>query len=301
MRQFLLPIGILALAPVLARAEPAAPPPGLILGRAGALGPVPSGPFWLAPPNAPGLAPMPPGPGPVPSPLGNPLRPAVAAGPGEMCRQAIAAAESAQGIPPNLLQAIGLVESGRPVAGSGRSLPWPWTVDFNGRGAFFPDKPTAIRAVAAAQAAGMRSIDVGCLQVNLMHHPHAFADLEQAFDPVANARYAAGFLHLLYDQTHDWQAAAAAYHSQTPALAGPYRARVMQAWAGLGGPKLVAGAGGVAFASPFAAVTPLALATPTAPMGGFRILRAAPTGGTAPPGRGLTSYRSRPIPIDRGG
>jgi len=300
MRRFLLPVGILALAPFAARAERAAPPPGLILGRAGTLGPVPSGPFWLAPPNAPGPAPMPPRPGPVRGPVHN----IVAAGPGEACRQAIAAAEPAQGIPPNLLQAIGLVESGRPVAGSGQALPWPWTVDFNGRGAFFPDKPTAIRAVLAAQAAGMRSIDVGCLQVNLMHHPHAFADLEQAFDPVANARYAAGFLHLLYDQTHDWRAAAAAYHSQTPARAGPYRARVMQAWAGLGGPgapELAAGAGATAFASPFAAVMPLALATPTAPMGGFRILRAAPSGGTAPPGRGLNSYRSRPIPIDRGG
>ena len=41
------------------------------------------------------------------------------------------------------------------------------------------------------RAQGARSIDVGCMQVNLLHHADAFASLEQAFDPVANARYAA--------------------------------------------------------------------------------------------------------------
>ena len=47
----------------------------------------------------------------------------------------------------------------------------------------------------------MRSIDIGCAQVNLMHHPDAFASLEQAFDPMANADYAARFLKQLHD-TH---------------------------------------------------------------------------------------------------
>lgn len=285
---------LLALIPAPAAAEPAAPPPGLILGpaRTGAL--IPAGPFWQAP-GRPGKASPPRAVAPV------------AAGPGELCRQAIAAAEPAHGIPPHLLQAIGLVESGRPVAGGG-ALPWPWTADFNGRGAFFADKAAAIRAVRAALAAGPRSIDVGCLQVNLMHHPHAFADLDQAFDPAANARYAAGFLRSLYGQTHDWAAAAAAYHSQTPSLAGPYRARVMQAWAGLGGPAFrsapaLAGSAGAGpgFASPFAAATPMTLTAPAASMGGFRILRAAPPGGVAPPGRGLASYRARPIAIAPGG
>ena len=41
----------------------------------------------------------------------------------------------------------------------------------------------AVAAVQALQARGVRSIDVGCLQVNLMYHPIAFASLDDAFDP----------------------------------------------------------------------------------------------------------------------
>lgn len=232
--------------------------------------------------------------------------PAVAApGPGLRCRRAIAAAEAADGIPPRLLQAIGLVESGRPVVGSTAMLPWPWTIDVDGRGTFFPGKAQAIAAVRAARAAGARSIDVGCLQVSLLHHPHAFADLSDAFDPVANARFAAGFLRRLFDATHDWAAAAAAYHSQTPGLAGPYRTRVVAAWARLGGPAaplpMPTDPGGAALAAgPFPAFTPLAMAPPRQ-RGGFRIIHAGSMGGPAPPGRSLAAYRARPIPIDRGG
>ena len=72
--------------------------------------------------------------------------------------------------------------------------PWPWTVNAEGQGAFYDTKAEAVAAVRAMQARGVRSIDVGCGQINLMHHPDAFASLEQAFDPQANAAYAARFL-----------------------------------------------------------------------------------------------------------
>ncbi|MEJ1977686.1 MAG: transglycosylase SLT domain-containing protein [Acetobacteraceae bacterium] len=48
-----------------------------------------------------------------------------------------------------------------------------------------------------------------------MHHPDAFATLDEAFDPQANAQYAAVFLQRLHVMTGDWSAAAAAYHSMT--------------------------------------------------------------------------------------
>ncbi|MGC8477625.1 MAG: transglycosylase SLT domain-containing protein [Acetobacteraceae bacterium] len=280
MRRFLPILGVLLLPPSVARASL----DGEILSRP-PVGPVPSGPFW----DAPAL------PDPHPAPLAD-------AAPALACRAAIAAAERALGIPPGLLQAIGLVESGRQIAGQAGPLPWPWSVDFNGSGRFFASKAAAIAAVRTARAGGMRSIDVGCLQVNLMHHPHAFTSLAQAFDPAANAAWAAGFLRRLFAQTHDWTEAAAAYHSQTPALAGPYRARVMQAWAGLGGPHTAPGPQLAAIApmTPFAPVMPMTLAPPPA-RGGYRILRAAPPGGVAPPGRGLAAYRARPIPLARGG
>ena len=80
------------------------------------------------------------------------------------------------------------------------------------------------------QARGVQSIDVGCMQVNLMHHPAAFASLEQAFDPAANAAYAARFLTALYADTRDWTRATAFYHSQTPERGELYQKRVAAVW-----------------------------------------------------------------------
>ena len=94
-----------------------------------------------------------------------------AARPGTLCRPAIAAAEQASAIPPQLLAAIGRVESGRRDPASGVMAPWPWTINAEGQGSFFDTKAQAIAAVQALQARGVQSIDVGCMQVNLMHHP----------------------------------------------------------------------------------------------------------------------------------
>ncbi len=82
--------------------------------------------------------------------------------------------------------------------------PWPWTIDADGVGQFFATKAQAVAAVAALQAQGVRSIDVGCMQVNLMHHPDAFASLDQAFDPAANSAFAVRFLNALYRRTESW-------------------------------------------------------------------------------------------------
>ena len=146
------------------------------------------------------------------------------------CDDAIAAAAQREGLPPHLLQAIAEVESGRPDRASGRLEPWPWTVDANGQGAFFATEAQAIAAVRDLQAQGVRSIDVGCTQINLMFHPHAFASLSDAFDPRANARYAARFLKALHDRSGDWLQAIADYHSQTEVLGEDYRRRVLALW-----------------------------------------------------------------------
>ncbi len=149
---------------------------------------------------------------------------------GALCRGAIAAAEHAGAIPPLLMAAIGRVESGRRDPVSGVTTPWPWTINADGQGSFYDTKAQAIAAERALQARGVRSIDVGCMQVNLMHHPDAFAGLDQAFDPSDNAAYAARFLNELHAQTNDWPRAAAQYHSSTPGLAVAYQAKVLAAW-----------------------------------------------------------------------
>jgi hypothetical protein len=222
---------------------------------------------------------------PGPHPAG-PAGPALASS-GALCRVAIAAAERRWGVPTGLLAAIALVESGRADPATGQRQPWPWTVDAEGEGRFFDDKQQAIAWVRQQQAAGESSIDTGCMQVNLRQHPDAFPSLEVAFDPMANADYAARFLAQLHQTTGgDWMRAAGLYHSQTPELAGPYQRQVAEAYAGMpagGGQQRVA-------ASSFAA-----------PGGGGQSLSNGAEHAQMLPqaqgtlGRGLSAYRSHPI------
>ncbi len=142
------------------------------------------------------------------------------------CEAAIAAAQKAPRIPDKLMPAMSRVESGRLDPLTKQVRAWPWTINVEGAGFFFDSKGQAIDAVRALQARGVRSIDVGCMQVNLMHHPTAFASLDEAFEPAANARYAARFLSALYRQTGDWNLATANYHSANADRGEDYQRRV---------------------------------------------------------------------------
>jgi hypothetical protein len=159
-----------------------------------------------------------------------PLAPAVPQSPPAMCEAAIAGAETDTRLPARVLTAISLRESGRIDPDSGRVRPWPWTINFEGAGHFYASKEEAIAAVQAIQASGGQSIDVGCMQVNLMHHPDAFATLDEAFDPKHNANYAGRFLTALFGALGDWGTAIAAYHSRTPGIGEPYRDQVVATW-----------------------------------------------------------------------
>lgn len=219
--------------------------------------------------------------------------PAVTPDAGLACRAAIGAAEREAGIPAGLLQAIGRVESGRRDPVTGRYAPWPWTINAEGRGMYFPTREAAIAEVRQLQSRGVRIIDVGCMQVNLHHHPNAFPTLEQAFDPVTNARYAARFLGELQATRQDWARAAGHYHSQTPERAEPYRARVLAAWA-----QEQRGPGGdpAAEAMALAALNAARGATGLANGGDRARIIPLPTGGAGPgQGRGLDAYRAAPI------
>ncbi|MCW5698785.1 MAG: transglycosylase SLT domain-containing protein [Rhodospirillales bacterium] len=156
-------------------------------------------------------------------PLSNPTR--------SLCAQAIRSQERARSIPRHLLAAIALAETGRWDSANKVSFAWPWTVMAEGQGQFLPSKAAAIATVRELQERGVRNIDVGCMQINLRYHPDAFASLEQAFDPSANAAYAATYLADLFKETGSWESAVARYHSATPEYAGPYREKVKRLWA----------------------------------------------------------------------
>ncbi|HEY4172308.1 MAG TPA: transglycosylase SLT domain-containing protein [Rhodopila sp.] len=153
-----------------------------------------------------------------------------AADPAQLCETAATTAEYTGRLPARLLGAISLTETGRVDPATGRIRPWPWTINAEGTGQFFNTREQAVAAVKALQERGVQSIDVGCMQVNLMYHPRAFASLDDAFDPETNATYAARFLNALYTSSKDWSAAIAAYHSETPDLGDAYRVLVMARW-----------------------------------------------------------------------
>lgn len=163
-------------------------------------------------------------------PLPAPSRGAAPVSAVALCDHHGGVAESALQLPSGLLRAIGRVESGRRDPETGRVAPWPWTINANGQGRYFADAASAAQAVRELRAAGTTSIDVGCFQVNLFHHPQAFQTLEEAFDPATNATYAAAYLAGLRQKLGGWDQAVAAYHSATPERGEPYRERVYAAW-----------------------------------------------------------------------
>jgi hypothetical protein len=156
---------------------------------------------------------------------------ASAPNPWTMCAKATNQIERQEGIPRQLLRAISKAESGRFHQGKQVVMAWPWTVMAEGRGRYLETKVDAIAEVEALRARGVKNIDVGCMQVNLQHHPRAFASLEDAFDPLTNVTYAAGFLKTLAAEQGSWAKAAAYYHSQNPARYRGYRSKVREIWA----------------------------------------------------------------------
>jgi hypothetical protein len=148
----------------------------------------------------------------------------------QACLAHLSGMERLQQIPTQWLMAISSIESGRYHNGLKMTLPWPWTANVEGKGYYFDSKAEAVAAVSKFLKQGYRSIDVGCMQINLRHHPNAFRTLEQAFDPGSNVAYGAKFLRSNYDSTRSWMTATAHYHSQTPSRGSDYYRKVYERW-----------------------------------------------------------------------
>lgn len=155
--------------------------------------------------------------------LAGALPPAAAESPAQMCDRAAWLAAAELDLPASVLRSVTRAETGR--ARGGGLEPWPWTVNMEGEGHWFETEGAARAFVEAAFRRGARSFDIGCFQINYRWHGTAFRSIEQMFDPMANARYAARFLADLYAETGDWSRAAGAYHSRSPQFAERYRAR----------------------------------------------------------------------------
>jgi len=144
----------------------------------------------------------------------------------ELCESAAAQAARETGVPPEVLLAITLVETGR--QSGGRLRPWPWAANTEGRGQWFASQQEASQFARETLARGQNSIDLGCFQINWRWHGAQFTSPDALLDPLTSARYAARLLSDLYEELGTWERAAGAYHSRTPRFASRYRARFRQ-------------------------------------------------------------------------
>ena len=158
------------------------------------------------------------------------------ADPALICDRAADKIAQETGVPLDVLRAITRTETGRTNAGSLK--PWPWTVNMEGQGIWFDTEAQARTYVFRHFKDGARSFDIGCFQINYRWHGHAFGSIEDMFDPVQNARYAARFLRELHTELGDWTRAAGAYHSRTHKFAEKYLRRYAEVKAALSDPTV---------------------------------------------------------------
>jgi tetratricopeptide (TPR) repeat protein len=145
------------------------------------------------------------------------------------CLRNVQIYERSMRIPQGLLAAIAFNESGRD-NGAGERMPWPWTINVAGEGRYFETKDAAVATVRKLLDEGQKSIDVGCMQINLRYHPTAFRDMEEAFDPAANVAYGAQYLMSLYRLQGSWPKAVERYHSSDDGRRTEYREKVLAFW-----------------------------------------------------------------------
>jgi hypothetical protein len=148
-----------------------------------------------------------------------------------LCERAILNGARRGGVPPEVLHAVALTETGR--KSGGRVRPYPWAINREGEGHWFKSREEALAFAEDSLRQGRKSFDVGCVQINYRWHGHAFPTLDDMFDPEWTATYAAQFLRTLYEERGDWSAAAGAYHSLTPDKSAIYRERFDRLLAGL--------------------------------------------------------------------
>ncbi|WP_134678949.1 hypothetical protein [Paracoccus ravus] len=141
----------------------------------------------------------------------------------EICEWAAIQAAHETGVPPDILGALTLTETGRRHGGTVR--PWAWSVNSEGEGTWFDDALAALTYARDRLAQGVTNLDIGCFQLNYRWHGENFTSVERMFDPLESARYAARFLRDLRAESGDWRRAAGMFHSRTRRHAERYLAR----------------------------------------------------------------------------
>jgi hypothetical protein len=147
-----------------------------------------------------------------------------------MCVRAAHIYEKEHGLPQGLLQSVTLVETGTYNKNTKSKSPWPWTVNVKGKGYHFKTKEAAVTFAEEQVSKGLKSIDVGCGQVNMKFHGNNFNDIQHAMSPKANLEYAAKMIADNFKRTQNWHTAVAWYHSKTEKYNKRYLKKILSEW-----------------------------------------------------------------------
>ena len=135
-----------------------------------------------------------------------PVLPAFAAG-ANACEAEILRAAERYGVPPGILYAVGLTETGN------KGSLHPNALNIEGRAVFARSRQQALAEFETARRNGVKLIDLGCMQINHHYHANRFANVGQMLDPRRNVDYAARFLIELKQRHGSWSMAVARYHA----------------------------------------------------------------------------------------
>ncbi len=135
-------------------------------------------------------------------------------------------------IPSTVLYGIAYAESGKKIK-PGVYKPWPWTLNVAGVARRYPTRVAAYKGLMFFLKRGIKSIDIGLMQVNWLYHHKKLGTPWQALEPVNNTRTGAYILREEYLIAKNWKTAIGRYHSpgQKPAQrkrASRYSNRVMK-------------------------------------------------------------------------
>jgi hypothetical protein len=137
----------------------------------------------------------------------------------------------AYGIPPKIFFSIAMVESRKKIY-STKVMPWPWTLNVEGKAYRYMNRKQAWVALNKF-VAQEKIVDIGLMQVNWKYHKSKLRTTWEALDPFHNMRVSAQILQGCYAHKENWWACVGAYHSpgKTPAQkvrAENYRNRVKE-------------------------------------------------------------------------
>lgn len=115
------------------------------------------------------------------------------------------------GVPPAVLYAVALQESG--IQRNGRIVPWPWSLNVAGKSHRYATRAHACAGIQRALREVLPTrIDVGLGQVNLGYHTHRYDQPCDLLDPYDNLRIAAAILKEQHTAGEDWLLAVGRYH-----------------------------------------------------------------------------------------